>query len=272
MADKMFGITTRFASHAGAFDLVFFESKGIAGALREAPPGTVPAISAFADEKVARAHPDWVQVGPGGKRAQRDGRYFDWSSICPTRPEVFDLALSWVRRAAQSGRGIRLDDAHYARQDYCTCPVCLEASRLAGTAPGVLHRRRVTDFVRRVRDEIEGPIYYTLHPDPYPGHLEANYGVDVDALQGIVDAFVVPIYDMAYATTYWIEVIASGFRDRLRKPFFVELYGLDVPEEPLLRAAQVAAHYADGLTVSYDRDLERAKRIARALWASSGRP
>jgi len=271
MADKPFGVMTRFKSHAGAFPVVFFETKGIAGAFIDPPAGTVPAISAFADEKVARSHPDWMQVGPGGERAERGGRYFDWSSLCPTRPEVFDLALSWAERARAPG-GLRLDDAHYARQGYCQCPVCLGAAGRAGVSLPALHRMRMTEFVRQTRSRTEGPLYYTVHPDPYPGHLEGEYGVDVDVLQGLVDVFVVPIYDMAYATTYWVEVIASGFRDRLTKPFFVELYGLGVAEKALTHAAEVALHYADGLVVAYDPDTERLRRIGEAVRTGTGQP
>lgn len=265
MAAKVFGVTTRFTSHAQAFDLVFFEVKGIAGAFRDAPAGTVPSISAFADEKVARAHPDWVQVGPGGERAERGTRYFDWSSLCPSRPEVFDLGVTWAKRAAQGARGLRLDDAHFARQGYCQCPVCVAAAERAGMTLSAFRRMRTTQYARCVRSEIGGPLYYTVHPDPYPGHLEDHYGVDVDALGEIADGFVVPIYDMAYSTTYWVEVLASGFRERLSKPFFVELYGLDVAEDRLVKAAEVAQHYADGILIAYDRDLERLQRIRGAL-------
>lgn len=261
MADETFGITTRFKSHAGAFDPVFFETKGIAGAFLETPPGAIPSISAFADEKVARSHPDWVQVGPDGERADRGSRYFDWSSLCPSREEVLDLALSWAKRAGQTRTGLRLDDAHYARAGYCTCDACRTRMQERNLSGQEWREGRVTAFVRQVREEVQGPLYLTVNPDPYPGHLERNYGLDIEALEPLVDAFIVPVYDLAYSTTYWVENIASGFKDRLRQPFLVELYALQVPDDGLLKAAAVARHYADGVLIAYEPDLGRLKRI-----------
>jgi hypothetical protein len=98
----------------------------------------------------------------------------------------------------------------------------------------------------------------TLYPDPYPGRLSERAGIDVDALTHAVDEFVVPLYDTAYATTYWLEVIASGFADRLEAPFSVELYAVDVDVDDLVHAVEVAAAYGETVLLGYDAGNARA--------------
>lgn len=257
---KRFGVATRRRSQAQALDFSFWESKGSSGAVAASPPSSVPMVSAFADNRVARAHPDWVQVGPDGERGDRSARYFDWSTLCPTRDDVFRLALFWATQAA-NGNGLRLDDVNYARQGYCQCEECRKAIEQGGVAPEEFRRTRIASFLRAVRSEVKVPLYLTLYPDPYPGHLERRFGVDPDVLSELVDTFIVPIYDLAYSTTYWLEALAMGFADRLRRPFLVELYGLDVPEERLRKAAEVAMAYADGVLIAYDRDDAKVLRI-----------
>lgn len=94
----------------------------------------------------------------------------------------------------------------------------------------------------------------TLYPDPYGDHQFRRFGVDVAHLAPLVDFFVVPIYDLHYSTTYWVETLAWGFRDLLGStPFVVELYALNVDRKALLKAARVADAYADGILLAYER-------------------
>lgn len=94
----------------------------------------------------------------------------------------------------------------------------------------------------------------TLYPDPYGDHQFRRFGVDVAQLAPLVDFFVVPIYDLHYSTTYWVESLAWGFRDLLGDtPFVVELYALNVDRKALLKAARVADAYADGILLAYER-------------------
>ncbi|HKJ59328.1 MAG TPA: hypothetical protein VKA37_08870, partial [Halobacteriales archaeon] len=77
-------------------------------------------------------------------------------------------------------------------------------------------------------------------------------GIDLDALAGVVDEVVVPLYDTAYGTTYWIEALASGFADRFPGRVAVELYAVDVDVDDLIRATAVAREYADAVYFGYD--------------------
>jgi hypothetical protein len=257
------GLTTRFVSHVGLAPLAFWETKAVAGARRPLPAGAVPSVSAFADDAVARAHPDWVQVGPGGVRAVRGAApYFDWAHLCPSRPEVVALADAWVEEAVRSQAGaarpaLRLSDVGFAREGYCACGRCAEEARRRGLDREAYRRAVAAEAIERWRRRLgpDGRLFLTLYPDPYPGHLERRFGLDPDRLRPSADAFVVPLYDLAYATTHWLETLAQGFADRLGgHPWYAELYALGVEPARLERAARVALAYAHGVLFAYGRD------------------
>lgn len=257
------GLTTRFASHVGLAPLAFWETKGVTGARRPLPAGAVPCVSAFADDAVARAHPDWVQVGPGGVGAVRGAApYFDWAHLCPSHPEVLALADAWVEEAVQSQAGaphlaLRLSDAGFAREGFCTCGRCADGAGRRGLDPEAYRLHVTAEAIDRWRRRLgpDGRLFLTLYPDPYPGHLERRFGLDPDRLRPWVDAFVVPLYDLAYATTHWLETLAQGFADRLAgHPWYAELYALGVEPARLERAARVALAYAYGVVLAYGRD------------------
>jgi hypothetical protein len=69
---------------------------------------------------------------------------------------------------------------------------------------------------------------------------------------------VVPLYDTAYETTYWIEVIATGFEDLLDAPFSVELYALEVEVDDLIHATEVASEYGESVLFGYGASQARA--------------
>lgn len=267
-----FGIVSRYRAHLARFQTAFYEVKDVGGTWHDPIPGAIPMVSLFGDNRVAKAHPDWVQVGPDGVLALRTARYFDWDALCPTRPEVQDLARGWVRRALTARAGVRLDDVTYAREGFCACTVCAEEAARRGLSLPALHRRVLGDFVDSIRGELGRPVYFTLYPDPYPGHLESRYGLSVDTLTSSVDAFVVPLYDLAYSTTYWLEILASAWQERVGEKLWIELYALKIPEEALRQAVRVAAHYAAGVLVAYESNLEKLMSLARSFADEEGVP
>lgn len=271
---KDFGVVTRYKSHVGRFPLAFWEVKDVGGAWREPLAGAVPMVSCFGDNRMAKSHPDWVQIGPDGLRGTRDAPYFDWDTLCPSRSEVQAAVEEWIWRALAapdaSLPGLRLDDVTFAREGFCQCPVCRERQTASGLSWAGYRTEVLTRFVEGVKRKMTGPLYFTLYPDPFPGHLESRFGLSVDALRPFVDGgFVVPLYDIHYGTTYWVEVLASAFRDVIGDaPLYIELYGLGVEEPRLVKAAQVAASYADGVLVAYDKDLDKLLRVEAAVRSS----
>jgi len=147
----------------------------------------------------------------------------------------------------------------FPREEYCHCDRC--ERRFADSAFddwGAWRSSVLTDFIAAARERVPGDLYLTLYPDPYPGHLTRRAGIDVEAIEAYVDEFVVPLYDMAYSTTYWLEILAQGFEDRLSTPFSVELYAVDVDVDDLLKATEVASEYGESVLFGYDASNARA--------------
>jgi len=257
----MYGVVTRNEEELSweEFDRPFFEMKDVTGRATEPQAEAVNTISCFADNAAAEGNPDLVPVSEAGERATRDRPYFDWDHVCPTYEPYRDGLLEMVEDATSVSGDVRLDDVGFPRGEYCHCERCDAA--LADSPfedRGAWRCGVVTGFVARVRERVPGRLYLTLYPDPYPGHLEARSGLDVDALADHVDEFVVPLYDTAYGTTYWLETIASGFADRLEEPFSVELYAINVDVDDLIHATEVAGTYGESVLFGYEAANARA--------------
>ncbi|MFB6079743.1 MAG: hypothetical protein ABEJ81_01900 [Haloferacaceae archaeon] len=276
----MYGVITRHAESVDrpAFDLGFYEVKDVSGRASEPIAGAVNALSCFADNAAAAGDPDLVPVDGAGRPADDDRPYFDWSYVCPTHPDYREGLLSIVADCADAAPDVRLDDVGFPREGYCRCARCDRLFAESGFDDRRAWRADViTRFVADAADRIPGDCYLTLHPDPYPGHLHRRSGIDLDAVLDHVDEVVVPLYDTAYATTYWIETIVRGFRTALaggdpdgdpRVPLVVELYAANVEVDALVDAARVADEYADGVCFGYDTGTAAA--AIRRLRAGQG--
>lgn len=256
------GVASRFPEHLQYFEPAYYEVKGTTGVWHDPPASCIPMVSVFADERVARQHPEWIQVDKDLQKATRDSQYFDWTLLCPSWPEVRDQAWAAIHQAYRDSgeNSVRLDDVNYAREGFCDCQAC----QTAGSFHNDFREETITSFIRRAHEMVPH-LEMTLYPDPYPLHLERRFGVNIKALEPYIDRWIVPLYDMHYQSTYWLEILASAFKDRLTKPFLIELYGLKVPEERLLKAARVAKAYADGVVIAYDNDLSKLLRISSGL-------
>ena len=257
----MYGVVTRNVEELAweEFDVGFYEVKNVTGRASEPVAEGINMVSCFADNAVAEADPELVPVSDSGERATRDRPYFDWDYVCPSHEKYREGLLEIVEEAAAVRSDVRLDDVGFPREEYCHCDRCERAFAESDRDDWRAWRASViTDFVAAARERIPGDLYVTLYPDPYPGHIYDRAGLDVDALAEHVDEFVVPLYDTAYETTYWLETIASGFRDRLDTPLSVELYAVDVDIDDLLHATEVAEAYADSVLFGYDASNARA--------------
>jgi len=257
----MVGVVTRNEPEVSwaEFERAFYETKDVTGRAVEPVADAVNMISAFGDNAAVEGNPDVGAVDAAGVPATRDQPYFDWSYVCPTHEGYREGILEMVASAAAANPDVRLDDVGFPREGYCRCDRCDRLFAESDYEDREGWRAAViTDFVAAVRDRVPGDLYLTLYPDPYPGHLHRRSGLDLDALTPLVEEFVVPLYDTAYGTTYWLEVIASAFADRLDQPFTVELYAVDVDVDNLIHAAEVAETYADGVLFGYDASTARA--------------
>jgi len=257
----MYGIVTRNEEEISwsEFDRTFFEMKDVTGRATEPVAGAVNMISAFGDNAAVEGDPSLAAVNADGEPATRDRKYFDWDYVCPTQETYRSGILQMVEDAVAVSEDVRLDDVGFPRDEYCHCDRCnaqFEESEFDSRE--AWRCNIITEFVAEARERVPGELYLTLYPDPYPGHLEARSGIDIDALEEYVDEFVVPIYDMAYETTYWLEVLASGFQDRLDTPFSIELYAINIDVDNLIKAMEVAEEYAESVLFGYEAGNARA--------------
>ncbi|PSP54471.1 hypothetical protein BRC82_09800 [Halobacteriales archaeon QS_1_67_19] len=257
----MYGVVTRNEEELDwpEFDAGFYEVKDVTGRSAEPVENGVNMVSCFGDNAAVEAEPSLAPINEAGEPATRERPYFDWSYVCPTREDYREGILEIISDCAAANPDVRLDDVGFPRAEYCHCDRCTE--RFADSEfdeKSAWRAAVITEFVAEATDRIPGDTYLTLYPDPYPGHLYERAGLDLDALDEYVDEFVVPLYDMAYTTTYWLETIASGFEDLLDTPFSVELYAVDVDIDNLIHAAEVADEYAENVLFGYEASNARA--------------
>ncbi|WP_128906545.1 glycoside hydrolase family 10 protein [Halorubrum amylolyticum] len=262
----MYGVVTRNADEVEMepFDLGFYEVKDVTGRAAAPLPNAVNMVSCFGDNAAASENPDLVPVDERGEPATRDRDYFDWAYICPTHPEYREGLLEIIEDCAAENDDVRLDDVGFPREGFCRCDRCERLFAESDREDWTDWRADViSGFVADAAELVPGRVLLTLYPDPYPGHLRARAGLDLDRLAEHVDEFVVPLYDTEYATTYWLETIARGFRSRLggdydvhgappETPFSLELYAVDVDVDDLIHAAEVAERYAKDVFFGYD--------------------
>jgi hypothetical protein len=251
----MYGVVTRNEEEVSwsEFDVCFYEVKDVTGRSAEPLADAVNMVSCFGDNAAAESNPELVPVDDEGNPATRDRTYFDWAYICPTHEKYREGLLEIVEDCAAVNEDVRLDDVGFPRAEFCRCERCERAFEASEYDDRFDWRASVvTDFVADAAERVPGRLYLTLYPDPYPGHLRERAGIDVDALAAYVDEFVVPLYDIHYGTTYWLETIAKGFQSLLETPFSVELYAVNVDIDDLIHATEVAAAYGESVLFGYE--------------------
>jgi hypothetical protein len=257
----MYGVVTRNEEELAwsEFERAFYEVKDVTGRTAEPVPEGISMLSCFGDNAAAGANPELIPISDEGELATRERQYFDWAYVCPTHDQYREGLLEIITDVSDVTDDIRLDDIGFPRAEYCHCDRCEERFEDSEFDDWYAWRADViTDFVREARRRIPGDLYLTLYPDPYPGHVYERAGLDIEALTEYVDEFVVPLYDMAYSTTYWLEILARGFEDVLEKPFNIELYAVDLDIDNLIDATEVASEYGERVLFGYDASNARA--------------
>jgi len=149
--------------------------------------------------------------------------------------------------------GIHLDCIGFPRSQYCTCQRCVDGCEESGLGWVEWRSKVVTEFVgeaSKLVKENGKSLSVTLLPDPCFG--KERYGEDFRSLAKFVDFFLVPLYDLAYSTTYWIETLAYDFCKQLEKPLYIELYATNPgPKLKNLLAAIVSvSNYTEGVILA----------------------
>ncbi|MWV41223.1 hypothetical protein [Natrialba sp. INN-245] len=257
----MYGVVTRNEEEVRwpEFDRGFYEVKDVTGRSAEPIADGVNMVSCFGDNAASDADPSLVPVDDLGRPATRDRSYFDWDYVCPSRTDYREGLLEVIDDCVDANEDVRLDDVGFPRAEYCHCGICERSFEESEYEDRFEWRASViTEFVAEAADRIPGRVFLTLYPDPYPGHLYERAGIDLEAISEYVDEFVVPLYDTAYGTTYWLETIARGFESALDVPFSIELYAVNVDVDDLIHALEVAEAYGEDVLFGYDASNARA--------------
>lgn len=255
----MHGVTTRdpdALDHAES-GLAFFTVKRVSGEVVAPRADAVNSIACFGDARTAREHPDRVAVSETDIRAMADRPEFQWDWVCPTDQVYRDDLLATVDRCVDASPDLRLNTAGFPREPFCHCDRCDQLFEASEHDDRQAWRTDVvTSFVETVADRVPGDLYLTVHPDPYPGHLAARRGLDLDSLDDVVDGFVVPLCATTYETTYWLEILARAFDSTVDTPVTVQLSVTDDEDELEAAIAAVSPH-ADQVVFGGDAtDLE----------------
>ncbi len=257
----MYGIVTRNEPELtwSTFDRAFYQIKEVSGRASEPVDNATNLLSCFGDNAAVEGNPDLAQVGEDGVRATAKAPEFDRAHVCPTHEKYRRGLLEMVDDAAAASGDVRLDDVGFAGEGYCHCDRCTTQFEDSGFDDWQDWRAHViTEFLRAARERIPGEMVVSLDPDPYPGRLYRRVGIDLDAIEPFVDEFVVPLYDPAYETTYWVEALSGGFADRLETPLSVELYAVDVDIDSLIEAIEAVDDRVESVLLGYDAKTAQA--------------
>ncbi|MFB6078640.1 MAG: hypothetical protein ABEJ80_06660 [Halarchaeum sp.] len=261
----MYGVVTRNAEELEwpEFDVALYEVKGVSGQHVDPVPGARNAVACFGDTATVGTDPELAPVDGDGRRATKDHPDFDWGYVCPSAESYRKGLLEVVEACVRASDDVHLDEVRFPDADFCRCERCEAAYRDSEHDDWREWRAaQLTDFVADVRERVPGTLSLSVHPDPYPGHLDRRSGIDLERLAPLVDEFVVPLYDTTYETTYWLESLASGFADRLDEVgdvrLGVELYAADPAVDALADAAELADAYADDVFFGYHAGNARA--------------
>jgi hypothetical protein len=249
------GVLTGQPEPVNGFDLTSYYVKSCTGKINKAADHVYNIISCFGDNRTARKRPEWVAVSGSDKavRSNRSHRFL-WDHICPSVEEYKAVLFNLITETLKADvSGIHLDCIGFPRSEYCTCKRCVEGSRESKLGWFEWRSKVVSDFVgeaSKIVKENGKSFSVTLLPDPCFG--KERYGQDFRSISNYVDFFLVPLYDVAYSTTYWLETLAYDFSKQLKKPLYIELYAANpkLQLKNLLAAIIAVSNHADGVILA----------------------
>jgi hypothetical protein len=249
------GVLTSQPEPIEGFDETFYFVKGCTGRIKKPADKCYNIISCFGDNVTGRKKPEWVAESKHGKANRKNKNHrFLWDIICPSVEEYQQQILDLVKDALKADvTGIHLESIGFPRSDYCTCERCTKKFEESNMEWTQWRAKTVTDLVAqasKIVRENNKSFSVKILPDPCFG--KERYGEDFRSLAKYVDFFLVPIYDLAYSTTYWLETLALDFSKQLEKPLYIELYASNPRPKlkNLLKAIIAVSNYADAVVLA----------------------
>jgi hypothetical protein len=218
-----FGSLTFQPAKPQGFDFHVFRVKPETGLRLKPMPDMHSNIAVFADTQTGQTHPDWISQSPLGLAKFGNNNFnIYWSVLCPTQPDYREEQLKYISEVDRQSQGIWLNSQYFADQGHCNCPRCQERYQKSGLSWLEWRRKVVTDFVVEVRGLVKKDLVLCLQPDPVSS-LE-RYGVDFEDFAKYADLFNVVMFSKNYATPWYWEMLARGFKKLLKKPFYISYY------------------------------------------------
>lgn len=188
-------------------------------------------IAVFADNVAVRNHPDWISQSPLGP-AKRGNTNFNiyWDVVCASQPEHKAEELDYIADVDRQSPGVYLNSQYFADHGHCTCSRCNELWKKSGLSWYEWRRKEVTDYIAQIREKVKKELVLSIQPDPVTSY--ERYGVDFDDLARYADAFNVVMFSKNYATPWYWEMLARGFKKLLKKPFYISLYVFGPGDNP----------------------------------------
>jgi hypothetical protein len=260
------GLVTYKSEKVEGYDLHVYYSKSADGQAFPAAKDMQNDVTVFCDAKAIREDPSLVamsNMGPALRKNKRSNLAFDF--VCPTHPDYKTKTLNYIENLSKENiMGVTLNLYHFPDQDYCVCPRCVELWKQSGLNWTQWRAQTVTQFLREAKAKVKGIFAVEIYPDPVLA--KERYGLDLEAIAGLVDYFHVPLSSRDYLTNYWTIMLARDFAASLKKPVIVEL-SAEMPTDEKLEAllktvAYVSRHKVDAVLLLV-HDSENARQVCR---------
>ncbi|HMK95627.1 MAG TPA: hypothetical protein VK536_09555 [Candidatus Limnocylindrales bacterium] len=260
------GLVTYKPEKVEGYDLHVYYSKWADGQVFPAAKGMQNDVTVFCDAKAIRENPSIVAVsntGPALRKNRRSNLAFDF--VCPTQPLYRAKVLDYIESlGSENIVGVTLNLYHFADQEYCVCPRCVELWKQSSLNWTEWRAQTVTGFLQEAKARVKGIFAIEIYPDPVLA--KERYGLDLNAIADLVDYFHVPLSSRDYLTNYWVDMLARDFAASLKKPVVLELSAempTDEKLDALLKtAAYVSRHKVDGVLLLV-RDSENARQVCK---------
>jgi hypothetical protein len=213
------------------FDLHLLRIKVETGLRIPPVPGMYSNVAVFADNVAVRAHPDWVSqslLGPA--RLGNNNFNIYWDVVCATQPEHRAEQLDYIEDVDRHSMGVWLNSQYFADHGYCTCSRCRALWKKSGLSWFEWRRKEVSSYIAQIRERVKKELVMCIQPDPVSSY--ERYGVDFDDLAKYADAFNVVMFSKSYATPWYWEMLARGFKKLLKKPVYISLYVFGPGDNP----------------------------------------
>jgi hypothetical protein len=267
------GLVTYAPEKVEGYDPQVYYSKWADGQAFPAARNMQNDVTCFCDAKAIREDPSIAQVSKDGAALRKNRRFnlpFDY--VCPTNPEYRKKVLDYVDcLGRQQIKGVTLNLYHFAEEEFCVCPRCMELWQKSGLSWVDWRAQTVTEFLAEAKSHMKGTFAVEMFPDPLMA--KERFGIDFAAIAELVDYFHVPLSSRDYLTNYWVDLLTRDFIKLLKKPVVVELSGemlTDEKTDALLKTVAYLSRHNLMAMLLLVHDSENARQIARFAVHNSG--